>query len=531
MSPNALDDRVVVDPARPPAPGMQARRLPRLDTTPRHVGAIVLGGGLCGIAAAIRLPLEAGIADTLVIEQAADFGGTWHHNTYPGAACDIPSALYSLEFAPNPGWTRVFAHQPEIREYFQTVARQYGLYERVLLNTNVREARWIESEQHWRIETTAGVFTTPIFVFAAGGLHEPATPDVPGIDTFNGTTFHTARWDHDYDLTGRRVAVIGSGASAVQLVPRIQPHVGRLTLLQRTPGWVWPKADWRTSRFERRIYRRFPAIHGALRRGQFEFADALVRIYLRVERARLLNLVGRGHLFLTIRDRKLRKALTPDYALGCKRVMLDNYYLRSLTKPNVEVIPHGLTEVREHSVIAADGSEHEVDTIIWATGFQASEPPFTKRIFGRDGRSLSEAWGTSPRAYMGASINGFPNAYMMWGPNIGTGGNTIMTEAQLNYICRAIALTHEQGAASLDIRREIVDAWKEEMRQGLANSTWDAGGCRSWYQGITGENYAVYGGTMRSMLARSKVVRAADYHPTPRSAADAPASRDISHAQ
>jgi cation diffusion facilitator CzcD-associated flavoprotein CzcO len=477
-----------------------------VDRTPRHVGAIILGGGISGIAAAVRLPRDGGVDDVLVIEQSDGLGGTWHHNTYPGCACDIPSALYSFEFAANPEWSRVFAHQPEIRDYVQRVAAEHGVPGRTLLNTAVLEARWNDAAQCWEIDTTQGRFTTPIFVFAAGGLHEPATPDVPGVESFTGTVFHSARWRHDHDLTGRRVAVIGTGASAVQFVPRIQPEVEQLTLLQRTPGWVWPKPDWRTTRLERSLYRRVPAAQRALRRLQFEFGDLLVRTYLRVELARILNLIGRAHLLFTVRDGALRRDLTPSYTLGCKRVMLDNYYLRSLTRPNVRVVPHGLREVRPTSVVADDGSEHEVDTIIWATGFQATEPPFAKRLFGRDGRSLSEFWGANPRAYMGASISGFPNAYMMWGPNVGTGSNTIMIESQLNYITRAIRLMRESHYASLEIRRDVLEAWKQEMRDRLARSTWDAGGCKSWYQDSSGENYAVYGGSMRSMLARSQSV-------------------------
>lgn len=477
-----------------------------VDRSPRHVGAIVLGGGLAGLAAAIRLPRDTGITDVLLIEQSDALGGTWHHNTYPGCACDVPSSLYSFEFAPNPNWSRVFAHQPEIRDYLLRVAAEYGIPERTLLNTEVQEARWNDGEQHWVIVTSRGTYTTPVFVFAAGGLHEPLTPDVPGLDDFAGTVFHSSRWRHDHDLVGRRVAVVGTGASAAQFVSRIQPQVAELTVLQRTPGWVWPKPDWNTTRFERGLYRRVPAAQRLLRKLQFEFGDLFMRAYLRVEVSRLLNAVGRAHLFVSIRNRELRRALTPTYSFGCKRVMIDNHFLRALGKPNVTVVPHGLTEVRANSVVAGDGSEHEVDTIIWATGFQATEPPFAKRLYGRDGRSLSETWGDNPRAYMGASIAGFPNAYMLWGPNVGTGSNTVMIESQLNYVTRAILVMHDSNATSLDIRPNVVDTWKEEMRDGLSRSTWDAGGCNSWYKDVSGDNYSVYGGTMRDMLARSKRV-------------------------
>jgi cation diffusion facilitator CzcD-associated flavoprotein CzcO len=470
----------------------------------REVGALVLGGGICGIGAAIRLPREAGVQDLVVVEKSDRLGGTWWHNTYPGCACDIPSAQYSFEFAPNPGWSRVFAHQPEILGYVERVAEDYGVPERTLFNTEVLGAAWNATRQRWIIDTTRGRFVTPIFVFAPGGLHEPNIPAIPGIDEFHGVTFHTSRWNHEHDLTGRRVAVVGSGASAVQLVGQIQPKVAHLTLLQRTPGWVWPKLDWRTTRLEKALYHRYPSAQRAVRRGQVEFGDMLLRMYGRVELARLLNSVGRAHLRVRVKDPELRATLTPDYVLGCKRVMVDNYYYRAVVKPNVTVVPHGLREVRSTSIVAASGSEHEVDTIIWATGFHNSDHPFAKRLVGRDGHTLAEAWGKNPRAYMGASTTGFPNAFMLFGPNAGTANCFLMLEAQLNYVTRTIRHLRDGGYGSVDIRPEVVDDWKQLMQTRLAHSTWVRGGCNSWYQDSSGDIYTIYGGSMRDMLKRSR---------------------------
>ncbi|OSC21193.1 hypothetical protein B8W69_28685 [Mycobacterium vulneris] len=472
----------------------------------REVDAVVLGGGISGIAAVIRLRKEVGLTDVVLIERAQQLGGTWYFNTYPGAACDIPSSLYSFEFAPNPNWSRVFAKQGEILDYIQDVAMRFGVYDRAMLGTEVTQARWDESSQRWLVDTTAGDFSTPIFVFGVGALNEPLIPQVSGTEKFEGTQFHSARWDHDHDLTGERVAVVGSGASSIQLVPAIQPRVKKLVYLQRTAGWVWPKPDWRTTKLERAIYRRFPVTQRLLRAGQFLFADSLIRAYLNVRIARLLNLIGRLHLLVVVRDRNLRRILTPTHDTGCKRIMIANDYLPAVAKDNVEVVPHGLREVRAHSVVTADGNEHEVDTIIWSTGFHAVDPPFIDHLYGRDGRSLAEVWQGNPRAYMGASINGFPNAFMMWGPNSGTGCNFVMVEAQLNYVIGAIQAMRHAKASSLDIKASVVTRWKAEMNDRMSGSTWSRGGCRSWYQDDAGEIHAIYGGDMYGFLRRSRKV-------------------------
>lgn len=481
----------------------------------REVGAIVVGGGISGIAAVVRLRREAGIDDVLLIEKSGSLGGTWNDNAYPGCACDIPSSLYSFEFAPNPDWSRWFAPQPEILAYVRRVADEHGVTGRSLLGTEVTSAAWDDAGQRWLVDTTRGSFAAPVLVFGVGALNDPLIPDVPGVDLFEGVQFHSARWDHGHDLTGRSVAVIGSAATAIQVVPSIAPRVGHLTYLQRTPGWVFPKPDWRTPRLERWLYRRFPVTQRIQRRLQFLFAEAMLHAFLRVGMARPLNLVGRAHIFATIRDRRLRRTVTPAWVTGCKRMMVSNDYYPTLTRPNVTVVPHGLSEVRARSVVADDGSEHSVDTIIWATGFHTSDPPFLSRLFGRDGRSLAETFGANPKAYMGTSAAGFPNAFMMWGPNAGTGCNFVMVQAQLNYIVAALRTRREAGATSLDVRPEVVEAWKAEMRAGLAGSTWVRGGCKSWYQDPTGDIHAIYGGSMRSYLARSRDAGPELFHLTP----------------
>lgn len=477
------------------------------------VEALVVGGGISGIATSIRLRREAGLDDVLILEKADQLGGTWRENTYPGCACDIPSHLYSFEFAPNPDWSRVFAERAEIQEYVLRVAGEQGVPERTVFGCEVLEAVWDEPAGLWRLTTTKGAFAAPIMVFAPGPLHEPKLPAVPGLETFRGTTFHSARWDHRHDLTGERVAVIGTGPSAIQFVPEIAGRVSALTVLQRSPAWVLPKPDWRITRPERALYRRFPALLRWMRSAQWAGCDWMLTQYAdhRLVRRRM-NWIGRLHLLATIRDRRLRAQLTPDWALGCKRMLLSNSWYPTLRRPHVRLVPHEIREVRERSVVAADGSEHRVDTIIWATGFHVSDLPFTDRVRGRDGRTLAEVWGDNPSAYFGTSISGFPNAFMLFGPNIGTVSAFPMLEGQLNHVTRAVRTWRERGASGIEVTAEAQREYKRQANARLARSTWNAGGCTSYYLDRSGENYSVYPGTMRELVAQGADFRAEHYH-------------------
>ncbi|HTK63194.1 MAG TPA: NAD(P)/FAD-dependent oxidoreductase [Pseudonocardia sp.] len=466
----------------------------------RVVEALIVGGGVSGIGASIRLRRDAGLRDVLILERAEALGGTWLHNTYPGCACDIPSLLYSYEFAPNPDWRRVFAGQAEIRDYLQRVAREHDVPARTVFGADVLEASWDEPAQLWRLRTTKGRFAAPILLFGPGPLHEPRIPDVPGLDTFTGTSFHSARWDHDHDLTGKRVAVVGTGPSAIQFVPEIAPKVARMTVLQRTPGWLIPKLDWPTTALERWIYRRLPGAHAVARRAQWVFSDLLLKLYADHRLARLLNLLGRAHLRAVVRDPELRRALTPDYAFGCKRILLSNSFYPALQRDNVELVPYGIREVRENAVVAADGSVHEVDTIIWGTGFFVSDLPFTERIRGRDGRTLAQTWAGNPSAYLGTSVAGFPNAFMLFGPNIGTVSAFPMLEGQLNHVTAAVRAMRERGLTSVEMKPDVLRDYKAGVDERLAGSTWNAGGCTSYYMDATGTNYSVYPGTMRELV-------------------------------
>ena len=475
---------------------------PADDGATREVEVLILGGGVCGVGAGIALK-RAQIDDFLILERAEELGGTWHHNGYPGCACDVPSHLYSFSFAMNPDWSRVFAEQPEIKRYVMDTATDHDLTSHVRFGTEVLEARWEEATQRWTVDTNRGRFTSRFFIVAAGPLHEPVIPPLPGLSRFQGAAFHSSRWPRDLDLTGQRVAVVGTGASAIQFVPRIQPQVERMTIFQRTPPWVMPKPDWRISRIERRVLRRLPFLMRVARVLQWIPFDLMVSLVHHPRLSRMAQMVGRLHMRRAIKDRGLRRRLTPDYVMGCKRVGLANDYYPALAQPNVELVCGAVEEVRERSVIAADGTEHEVDTIIFGTGFHVlTTHPVAARIRGRKGQTLAEYWHGSPRGYMGTTISGFPNAFMMFGPNIGTVSGFVMAEAQLGYIMEALRTVRREGLASIEVREEAQDAFTAEVDRALEGTVFLVGGCNSYYLDETGRVALAWPWTMARMRRR-----------------------------
>ena len=475
----------------------------------------VIGGGLSGIGAAIMLP-RAGIDDVVVFERAEEVGGTWRDNTYPGCACDVPSALYSFSFAPNPNWGRVFATQPEIRAYALDVARRHGALERILTGAEVREARWDEEAQRWRIATTRGDWTARALISATGPWSEPVLPDLPGLDRFAGTVFHSSRWNHDHPLDGARVAVIGNGASAVQFVPAIQPRAERVTVFQRTAQWVLPKPDRGVTDAERALFRRLPLAQRALRGALYYAFEAIGYAERRPRAMRALQRIAARHLARSVRDPQLRRALTPDHTLGCKRILFSNDWYRALTRPNVELVPHAVTAVRPHGVIGADGIERTADTIVLGTGFAVTELPIAERLRGRDGRTLAEVWDGSPTGYLGTVVAGFPNLFMVLGPNVGNGHTsaTVLIELQLRFAIDAIRRLEQAGQASADVRPEVQAAFNEEVQRRLAGTVWNAGGCTSYYLDRNGRNSTIFPGSTLE-LGRRLRFEPADYALTP----------------
>jgi cation diffusion facilitator CzcD-associated flavoprotein CzcO len=450
----------------------------------------VIGTGFGGLGVAIALQ-KAGHRDFVLLERAAAVGGTWRDNSYPGCTCDVPSHLYSFSFAPNPDWTRSFSRQPEIWDYLERVTDRYGLRRKIRFGVAVTEARWDTSEARWRIGTSRGEMTADVLISAAGPLSEPRIPDIPGLDSFPGPVFHSAEWDHGFDLTGKRVAVVGTGASAIQIVPEIQPKAGRLVLFQRTPAWVMPRRDRRISEREKSIYRHVPLAQRAARLGLYISREALVGAF--VKRPQMLRSAQRlalANMAKSIGDPALRAKLTPDYVMGCKRILLSNDYYPALAQPNVDVVASGLAKVDGNVLTAQDGTSYEVDAVAFATGFRATDMPIAKHIYGAAGLSLAEAWQGDMRALRGTTVPGFPNLCLVVGPNTGLGHNSIVhiIESQLSYITDYLATLERTGAAALDARPGAEQRWCAEIERRMAATVWTTGGCVSWYLNAAGRN-------------------------------------------
>ncbi|CAN5633861.1 NAD(P)/FAD-dependent oxidoreductase [soil metagenome] len=457
----------------------------------RHTRVLILGTGFAGLAMAANLK-RTGQHDFLLLERAPAVGGTWRDNTYPGCACDVPSLLYSFSFAQNPEWSDTFSPQPEIWAYLQDVASREGVLPHCRFDHVVTEARWDDHERRWHVRTSQGTYTAEVLVSGVGGLSEPKTPDLPGIDAFEGTAFHSATWDHDHQLAGERVAVIGTGASAIQFVPEIQPEVGHLTLFQRTPPWIMERRSRAFSKTERFLFRHVPGAQRLARAGVYWGRELSVfgfaknpKILKRAER------FAKAHLDAAVTDPELRRKLTPSYTMGCKRILLSNDYYPALTQPNVTVETSGIAEVKARSIVTTDGTEHPVDTIIFGTGFQATEIPAAQMIYGREGVRLADQWQeTSATAYLGTAVHNFPNLFFIVGPNTGLGHTSMvfMIESQVAYILEALAALDGTGAAALEVLPEAEATYNEGIQEQLAATVWNTGGCSSWYLDDQGRN-------------------------------------------
>ncbi|MFI7066224.1 flavin-containing monooxygenase [Kribbella sp. NPDC050124] len=448
---------------------------------------VVVGAGASGLGAAIRLK-QAGITDFAVLEKSSSLGGTWRDNTYPGCACDVPSALYSYSFAPNPSWTRAFAGQAEILQYLADTASRYGVLPHVRFGVDLLRASWDPDRSLWSLETSTGPIEARILITATGPWHEPLMPSVPG--TFSGPVFHSSRWDHSVSLAGQRVAVIGTGASAVQFIPAIQPEVESLHVFQRTAQWVLPKPDHHVPSAERWLFRRFPVLQRALRRGEYLAMEALGLGFRHPRLMRLAEAVGRLHLRRSVPSATLRAALTPTYTLGCKRLLMSNTYYPALAAENVSVHPTAVTRFDGPVVVGADGSRVEADVLILGTGFKILDLPITSRVYDGTGQSLADVWKGSPQAYLGTAVSGFPNLFNLLGPNLGTGHTSAFTilEAQLDHVLAAVSALIHRGWSSLDVRPEVQAAFVSEVQSALAGTVYEKGGCASYYHDINGRN-------------------------------------------
>jgi cation diffusion facilitator CzcD-associated flavoprotein CzcO len=484
---------------------------------PGHVRIAIIGAGFAGIGAGIRL-LQSGRTDFIILERASSIGGTWRDNSYPGCTCDIPSHIYSYSFAPNPGWSHSFSRQPEILAYLSQVAERYRLPGHIRLETEVREARWDGPAMRWRVRTTRGNLTADVLIAAGGPLSNPAIPELPGLDTFPGEIFHSARWDHGADLAGRRVAVVGTGASAIQIVPSIQPVVQRLMLFQRTPAWVMPRRDRRISELEKSLYRRVPLAQQVVRLGLDRSRESLVYGFVRWPAVlRAAQRIAAAHLARSVKEPELRAKLTPRYVLGCKRVLLSSDYYPALVQPNAEVIASGLAKVDGYTLTAQDGTAREADAIIFATGFHVTDMPLARHLYGAAGVSLAKAWGGDMRALRGTTVAGFPNLCLLIGPNTGLGHNSLIhiIEAQLSYVLHYFDALDRTGAAALDARAAAEQRWNAEVQRRMQATVWLTGGCVSWYLNDAGHNPTLWPGSVNRFRRLTRRLDLAEYQVLP----------------
>ena len=461
---------------------------------PASVRVAIIGSGFAGLGVAIGLRRQ-GEEDFVVLERANDLGGTWRDNSYPGCACDVPSHLYSFSFAPNPNWSRMFSGAAEIHDYMQQVATEHGVRPHLRFGTELLDARWIEDEQRWHLSTTRGPLTAQVLVCGTGPLSEPLVPDLPGLADFEGNAFHSARWDHEHDLTGRRVAVVGTGASAIQFIPAVAEQAAALTVFQRTPPWVLPRFDRAIKESAKEKYRADPRRQRRVRSAIYWLRELNLLAFTKRGRvSRLAERLARHHLRRQVPDPALRERLTPSYALGCKRILLSDDYYPALVRPNVEVVAAPVVEVRAHSVVDGTGREHPVDTIVFATGFHTTDQPIAARLRGRDGRLLSEVWDPSPQAYLGTTVTGFPNLFLMLGPNTVLGHTSViyMIEAQVTYVLDALRTLERLGASSVDVTDRALTSYNADLQRQLAGTVWNAGGCKSWYLDAAGRNSSLW---------------------------------------
>ena len=487
----------------------------------QRVRIAIIGAGFGGIGAAIRLKQQ-GYDDFVVFDRADEVGGTWRDNGYPGCSCDVPSALYSLSFAPNPDWSRNFSGQAEIWDYLRRCVADHDLGPRLRLGHDVSAANWDDATGTWLVDTSGGGYQADVLVAASGPLSEPKIPTLKGLETFAGEMFHSARWNHDLDLTGRRVAVIGTGASAIQFVPQIAPKVGRLLLFQRTPPWILPRRERALRGWERRLFHAVPAAQRAVRSAIYLNREMLATAFVHPAMMGLMQAMAKMHLRSTVKDPALREKLTPSYTMGCKRLLTSDNYYPALTRENVEVVTEPIAEVRPNAIVTGDGTVHEVDTIIFGTGFHATDLPIANLIRGRDGRSLADVWQGSMRAYHGTTVHGFPNLFMVLGPNTNLGHTSVllMVEPQVNQLLGLLDHLDRSGGGAVEVTQQAQDRYVASIDRRMKGSVWLAGGCSSWYLDATGRNSSIWPGYTWSYRRQARRFDPAAYQTLPAAGRD-----------
>jgi cation diffusion facilitator CzcD-associated flavoprotein CzcO len=508
-----------------------------LDTTPapravprRKPSVVIVGAGFGGIAAAIELHRH-GFQDVTILERASDLGGTWFYNSYPGAACDVPSHLYSFSFAQRRDWSRLCSPQEEIHDYLRDVARSQDVERQIRFDRTVTACTWDERRALWQVETASGErYEADALVLATGQLHQPSRPPIDGIESFAGKSFHSAQWDHDYALAGKRVAVVGTGASAVQLVPEIAGQVARLTVFQRTGNWFLPRRNRRYPRIARAAIEHVPGVQWFRRNFMYQYCEALTAA-IRHPRTLGLLLGARSAAFMRrqLKDPELRRKAWPDYTFGCKRILFSSQFLPALARPNVELVTEPIARVEPRGIVTTDGKLHELDCIVWGTGFKTNDFMFPMRIAGAGGTELSGSWAHGAHAHLGMTVPGFPNMFIMYGPNTNTSGGSIIfyLEAQAGYLRQAMQQMLARGASAIEVRRDVEEASDRELQARFAGTAWTR--CDSWYRDASGRIVANWPGYMREYFERTQSLDASEYRftstaPAERAAADQPAA-------
>ncbi|MFN3586016.1 MAG: flavin-containing monooxygenase [Moraxellaceae bacterium] len=480
----------------------------------RELDVVILGAGFGGLCMAIKLR-EAGNDDFVILEKGGDVGGTWYFNSYPGAACDVQSHMYSFSFAPKSDWSKRYAPQPEIHQYILDTTEKFGIRPFVRFHQVVNGARYDQATARWHVTTQSGdTYICRHFVMATGPLHVPSIPKIPGLDNFKGKVFHSAQWDHDYDLRGKNVVSIGTGGSAIQYVPEIAPEVKQLYVFQRTPAWVIPRDERSYLGIEKKLFAMFPALRSLHRARLYWSNESRLLPILNAGVAKQLQRLAKLFIRYQVKDKAVAEKLTPDYTIGCKRILISNKYYPTFNRDNVELVTEGIQEVREHSIVTRDGVERPADCIILGTGFVV-DPRVYLRGFpmtGRDGHELLEDWKEIAQGYYGTQVAGYPNFFQLVGPNTGLGHNSIifMIEAQVHYIIECMKLMKEKAADSIEVKQEVQDAFNARIQKGFRDTVWTSG-CTSWYQSAEGGNFALWPHSTWKFWLETRAVNGANY--------------------
>ncbi len=463
----------------------------------KKVGVAIIGTGFSGMGMAIRLQ-QSGRSNFTIFEKASDVGGCWRDNTYPGCCCDIPSHLYSFSFEQRADWSRKYPSQNEIHQYLKSCADKYHLLPKIQFNSDVVEIRYRDQDKLWMLSMASGEKVLAKFVIAGKGpLHIPSLPAIDGLESFDGEVFHSSQWDHSFDLKGKRVAVVGTGASAIQFIPQIAPKVNQLHVLQRSPGWMLPRPDRAIRSWEKYLYKKIPSLLNLYRKYQFWTHEMRVIAFREGTRLHQKTVkMAEQYMRSQVSDPEVQEKLLPDFSLGCKRMLISNDYYETFNRDNVELIASGIDRVDGNKVIAADGSSREVDAIIFGTGFEAADPIAPKTIYGPADTDLFDRWDDEgAQAYKGVSVSGLPNFFFLVGPNSGLGHNSmiLMIEAQIQYILDCFEYMDSHELEQWEVQRSAQDSYNQAIQGDVDESIWSSG-CRSWYINKKGRNTTVWPG-------------------------------------